>query len=109
MDRSSERRTEPRVETNRYYSVEISIEAVSNTYQFKIWDMSSQGLCLVARDDSELIEHLKVGDIIKMKYYSFDATIPAEYLKTKIAHVTKNDNGTFKGHSLIGLSILEGE
>ena len=109
MDRLSERRTEPRVETNRFYSVEISIETIANTYQFKIWDISSKGLCLVAKDDSELIEHLKVGDIIKMKYYSSDATIPAEYLKTKIAHITRDDNGAFKGHSLIGLSILEGD
>jgi hypothetical protein len=106
MDRPSERRTEPRVETNQYYSVEISIEAVSNTYQFKIWDISYKGLCLVARDDSELIKHINVGDIINMKYYSADATIPAEFLKTKIAHITRDDDGAFKGHSLIGLSIL---
>ena len=102
-----ERRSKPRNIIDRYYSVEFSIRGSTYTYQFKIWDISPKGICVLVREDSDLLNHLKVGDILDLKYYPTDSSKPIEYLKTKIRHITKDEKGRFKGLYLVGLSILE--
>jgi hypothetical protein len=102
-----ERRSEPRTKADLYYSVEFSVPAVTYAYQFKIWDLSSEGICVVVKDDSDLLKHLKVGDVLNMKYYSTDSSSQTQYLKTEIKHITKDEQGRFKGHTLVGLLILE--
>jgi len=42
-----------------------------------------------------------------MKYYPPEASSSAEFLKTKIIHITKKEHGVFRGHFLIGLLIIE--
>ncbi len=107
MNQLYEKRAEKRENVNQYFSVEISVSSSAQIYQFKIWDISSQGLCLVVRQDSHLMKYLDVGKILNMKYYRPDTTVPAEFLKTQIAHITKCDHGPFTGHFLVGLSILD--
>jgi len=102
-----EKRSEPRSIIDKYYSVEFSISNSAYIYQFKIWDISKKGVCVLVKEDSDLLNHLKVGDILNLKYYSTDSSQPIEYLKTKIRHITKDEEGRFKGLCLVGLSILE--
>ena len=102
-----DRRSEPRAIKDQFYSVEFSIGNTPSLYQFKIWDMSSRGMCLLVKEGSDILESLKVGDIVDMKYYAAEASKPTDYLKTEIKHMTKDDKGRFKGHYLIGISILE--
>ena len=108
----TERRSEPRTYINEYYSVEFSIGDTPFTFQFKIWNLSSKGMCVLVRKDSGLLEHLKVGDLLKMKYYKTDSSQPAkeyilkqttEHLKTEIRHITEHD----EKHCFVGLRILE--
>jgi hypothetical protein len=109
----AERRSEPRDYVDAYYSVEFSIHANPFTFQFKIWNLSSKGMCILVRNDSGLLEHLKVGDVVKMKYYKTGAS-PAgkayrsrqttEHLKTEIRHISAHD----EKHCFVGLQILEG-
>jgi len=106
MNQLQEKRAEKRNSANKYFSVEISMSSSAQIYQFKIWNISSKGLCLVVRQDSHLIKDLDVGKVLKMKYYRPDTSIPAEYLQTQIAHITRCDHGPFNGHYLVGLSIL---
>jgi hypothetical protein len=108
MDQMVEKRSEPREKLDQYYSVEISVRGIAYNYQFRIWNRSSKGLCVVVREDSALLEHLNVGDVLDMKYYSADAAHPTEFLKTEVRHITK-DFGPFKGHYLVGISIAENE
>jgi hypothetical protein len=103
-----EKRAESRNVVDRYYSVEFSIRDSAYVYQFKIWDISPKGMCVLVKEDSDLLNHLRVGDILDLKYYTTDASKPTEYLKTEIKHITKDDTGRFKGLWLVGLSILEG-
>ena len=105
-ERSVEKRSEPRKIVDKYYSVELLIGDDSFVYQFKIWNISTKGICLVMRQDSEVLKHLNVGDIVNMKYYTTDSKKPGKYLKTQIRHITK-DEGRFKGHCLVGLLVLE--
>ncbi len=103
----NEKRYESRTEVDKYYSVELSIPDASLRYQFKIWNLSSRGICIVVKEDSDLLKHLEVGNILKMKYYPTDSSCPAEHLKTQIKHITKDKEGRFRNHVLVGLFILE--
>ncbi len=103
----NEKRHEPRTEIDKYYSVQLSIPDASLRYQFKIWNLSSRGICIAVKKDSDLLKHLKVGDILNMKYYPTGLPYPTEYLKTQIKHITKDKRGRFSNHVLVGLFILE--
>jgi hypothetical protein len=107
METYIEKRSEPRLAPGQYHSVEIPIKGLPYTYQFKIWDRSSKGVCVVVKEGSEFLQYLKVGDIFDMKYYGEDPREPAESLKTEVRHITKDEEGRFKGHYLVGISILE--
>jgi len=103
----TEKRSEPRTTLDKYYSVEFSLADMSFTYQFRIWDKSTKGMSIAIKEDSVVLEHLKVGDLLNLKYYTTDPSIPVEYLKTEIMHITKQEQGRFKGHYLVGLSLLK--
>ena len=101
------KRDEARTEVDKYYSVELSIPDVSLRYQFRIWNLSSRGVCIVVKEDSDLLKHLEVDNILNMKYYPTDSSCPKEHLKTQIKHITKDKQGRFRNHVLVGLFILE--
>jgi len=107
--RDGEKRSEARKQTTgEYYSVEFMLEDIGRVYQFKIWNLSSKGMCILVKDDSKVLGHLKVGEVVKMKYYHDEQPQPVEHLETKVKHITKQDSGRFKGHHMIGLSIHKG-
>ena len=103
----TDRRTESRRIVDEYYSVEFSISGIEMTYQFKIWNISTKGLCLVVRPESDILRHLKVGETIQMKFYREIASKPADFINTKICHITKDDTGKFRDHYLIGLGLAQ--
>lgn len=106
MSEVRERRLETRTACDRYYSVDFSFENESFLYQFKIWNLSSKGACLLVKEDSSVLDHLKVGDIVNMRYSRADSSEAGEYMKTEIRHITTHKEGRFKGHCLVGISIL---
>jgi hypothetical protein len=91
---------------DRYYSVEFSVAGMELSYRFKIWNISSGGLCVVVREDADLLKHIQVGDTLDLRYYTTDIEIPPVYASTSIRHITP-DEGRFKGHCLVGLALLE--
>ena len=108
-DEFVEKRSEHRNIVDKFYSVEFALKGIDFVYQFKIWNMSSRGMCVLIKEDSDVLKHLKAGDILDMKYYSSDSSEPAEKRQTEIRHITRDDKGRFKGHFLVGLSILGNE
>lgn len=64
-------------------------------------------MCILVGEDSTVINHLNVGDVIKMQYYLSESIGSTEEFETEIRHITKNEQGKFKGHYLVGLSIVE--
>jgi hypothetical protein len=106
---TTERRSEPRTIMDQFYSVEFSISDIPSLYQFKIWDISTKGMCLLVKEGSEILEKIKVGDVVEMRYYTAEASKPTEYLETEIKHITKDDKGRFKGHYLVGISLLRND
>lgn len=101
-----EKRSEPRVILDQYYSVEFALPETGNIYKFKLRDLSSNGLCVLVNETSVVLRHLKVGETLDMTYYPPEPSAPVESLKTKIRHITKNEQAPFKGHYSVGLSII---
>lgn len=106
MNETVEKRSELRAEAEKYHSVEFKVTALGFLYQFKLWNMSSKGMCLLVREDSGVLKYLEVGNVLDMKYYTTDFSTPPERLKTQIKHITKEDQGRFKGHYLVGLLTM---
>ena len=104
----TDRRSEPRAITEgKYYSVNFSVPDTSFVFHFLVWDKSSNGMSLLVKENSVALNYLKVGEIFTMKYSMTDPSKPAEYLRTKIRHITTDDQGRFKRHYLVGISIVE--
>jgi len=105
-DNIPERRSEKRATDSRYYSVQFTTQGLDSFYQFKLWNISPKGMCILVKEHSEVLNHLKVGDTLDMTYYLTDSKGAFENLKTQIKHITKNEDGRFRGHYLIGLAII---
>lgn len=103
----AERRSIDRSRVDQYSIVEFSVEGLAHLYQFKIWNISPLGVGVLVTEGSEVLKHLKVGDILDMKYYRQQPSEQPEQLKTEIKHITRDDQGRFKGNYLVGLSIVE--
>lgn len=108
MPERNDRRGEPRTRIDEIYTVELACSDLPFVYKFKIWNLSSKGTCIVVRDDSEVLKQLKVGDVLEMTYSTTDTPNRPESLGTEIKHITKDEGGRFKNHTLVGLQILEG-
>jgi hypothetical protein len=67
----------------------------------------SNGLCILVKEDSDVLKCLKVNETINMEYNPSASQGTSKYLKTRISDITKNNHGGFNGHRLVGLSIIE--
>lgn len=101
-----DKRSEPRVELAEYHCVEVQTIKTLVTYQFKIWNISSKGMCLLVGSNSDFLTSVEVGEIIEIKYYPLDLSWPPDVKTTEIRHISKADPQRFKDHYLVGLMIL---
>jgi hypothetical protein len=92
---------------NHYYSVEFTLLDNELLYQFKLWNSGSQSLFILVREDSGILQRIKEGGVFKTKYYSTDSLCPPVDSETQIKGITRDNNGCFKGHYLVELSILK--
>lgn len=99
-------RSEPRNKPDKFCYVEFKPNQGSSIYQYRIWDLSSVGLCILVRQDSEILQMLHIDDVLEMNYHSEDTAAPPEPLEVRIRHITLQQEGRFKGHYLVGLLIL---
>jgi len=104
-----ERRENLRVPGSDYHSVEFYPQNNACAYQFKLWNVSSHGMCFLVKEGSLVLESLHVGDILKMKFYRSDDTEAPKSFEAEIKHITWNEEGRFRDHYLIGLSILNND
>jgi len=106
-ENSRERRYEARTVLDQYYSVEFRLKDIASNYQFKLRDISSKGMGILVHKGSEVLKYLKVGDTLDMKYLPPESAGISQSLKTQIVHITQKYKDPFKGHFLMGLSIIE--
>jgi hypothetical protein len=103
---SVERRSELRKNEEPMRSVELKLPSLP-IYLFKVKDSSKNGFCLLVKEDSNILEHIHVGQILNIRSYSEDNMESAEILLSKIKHITKKDESPYTGHQLVGLMVLE--
>jgi hypothetical protein len=89
---------------DRYHCVEFSIEGLECAHQFRLWNLEPTSAFVLVKQNSDLLTRLRVGDVMKMKYYTKDSLPKMEYMNTAISHITREDQGKFRGHCLIGLA-----
>ena len=92
-------------ELKEYDSAEFKLNQQKILYLFKIRKSVSEPMFAVIKEGSRALESIKEGDIIKMRYYYVDKSIPAESKDTKIKYITKDSSVGFKDHYVIGLDI----
>jgi hypothetical protein len=102
-----EKRSEHRNLLDQPYSVEIDLGRPIPIFQLKLKDISGHGSCILAQEDSFILNHLKVGQELKMKYWTDSRSEPRGYFKAQVKHISKQDEGQFKNYYLIGLFTKE--
>jgi hypothetical protein len=107
VNKTAEGKTDREMPKDQYYSAEFSVNGLGTVYQFRLWETDSTPMCVLVREDSNLLPWLRVGDVYNVKYYAADSGYSPDFLSTEIRDITKDDEGRFKGHYMVGLEILE--
>ena len=92
---------------DKFYSVQFSLDKKVPIYQFKLKDMSTFGLCIIIKQGSPILAKIHKNKKLDMTFCAADAPSETIQLKTKIAHITSDERGKYKGHVLMGLSIVD--
>ena len=91
---------------SQYASVEFSAGNLAYLYQFKLLESSICGMEVLVKEGSDIIKYLNVGDMLDMRYYPINQNSEIKSFRTEITHIAKNHNGRFRGHYVVGLSIV---
>ena len=106
ITRKQNMRAESRLLADDFSRVEFRPVGLSITYQFKLRDISPQGIGILVNKTSKVIETTHVGDVLDMSYYpKKEMQVPVS-MKTQVKHITKHQEGRYKGSYTIGLYIL---
>jgi hypothetical protein len=102
-----ERRSEQRRKAEKFHSVEFNLGGAVPIYQFGLRDISENGACILVKKDSPILQHLKVGQVMSMKFYEQGIYNPATLLKSEIRHISPGKPGDNEDLVMIGIRILE--
>ena len=101
-----EKRSERRHDAKDYYRAEIRLLGVP-IYEVKLKNLSSKGACFLVKDNSSLLNYIRVGESVKVKYFLEDRSESNTIHTAEIRHVTEVKEGRFNGHYCAGVSILK--
>lgn len=89
------------------YSVEFSIRNVKFLYQFKIWKIPENPAFVLVKENSDILNWIKTGDTLDMKYYSSSQMGSTQEMPTQILDIKRHYEGRFKGHYVVTLDTLD--
>ena len=89
-----------------FHSVEFVIQSPHPIYQFKLWRSECNQVFLLIKDNSKLLRHLKVGNILPMKYHCGESAFQTEVCDTQIENIVNEEQGRFRGHHRVELAIV---
>jgi hypothetical protein len=104
---SKENQSHLKAVENSFYNAEVRLDGFYLVYQFKLRNVDGIGPCFLVKKESVLMKRLKVGLGLELKCWSAEKAYFAKYLKAKVKNISKQDNGPFKGHYLVGIAIGE--
>lgn len=90
-------------------SVEFTFPGSVLAYQFPLRDWSYTGLGILARQDSKILEHIRVGQICSVTLHREGGGLSLEVYRVEIRHISDPGQGRHPGHKIVGLRILEKE
>jgi len=105
-DMPSERRATARSTRLRNHRIEIKFVG-EPVYQFKVRDVSPKGAGILVKDDSAFLTMIEVGRILEVNFISPRGSEPTGFFKAEIRHISRLKKSRYKGHRVIGISILE--
>jgi len=83
------------------FFLEVALDGTR--YRFRPLDTSSGGMGMLVTDGySEVLENLKVGDQLEMKYCTPEDDLLMIF---KVRHITQIVKGLFEGHYQVGLTL----
>ncbi len=106
QQKTFEKRIQTRIKVHSYHCIEVQTRKTLFKYQFKIWNISSHGMCLLVKRDSDFLNKVTVGEILNVNYYPSDLSWPPHVRQTKIMHITSANDNKFKNHFFVGLMII---
>jgi hypothetical protein len=90
-----------------YYLAEFSIKQLEFPHLYKILNTERRPPCVIIEKHARLLRCIKVGQILKVKYYTDDRKAPPEKQLTAIQAILDITRGRFKGYCLVCLKILD--
>jgi hypothetical protein len=87
--------------------VELIFDGASADRQYQVWHKATTYLCVLLEEPPNILQKLRIGDKVKIKYFDTDQSVPSEYLETEIRKVKKGNQGRLKGRYLLNLQIRE--
>jgi hypothetical protein len=95
----------PRV--SEAYSVQFPLEGSGLKKELKVWHKFSSYMCLLVKEDSDILPLLRTGGTLRMDYYGNDLFAPSEHLETKIRRIKKSEESGLRGYYFIEVGILK--
>ena len=105
-DSSMDKRSESRDAPKGFHGASIKLVGVP-LYQFKLKDSSENGASILVKEDSFMLNYLKVGQTLNINFSSDLEFDHNGNFETEIVHITKVDKGRYRGHYLVGVQILD--
>jgi len=105
LTKSRETSSQTRMLKKRFYNAEMKLDGFYLVYISKLRDINGSGPCFIVKENSFIMNRLKVGLGLELKCWSNEYSSIKAYYRAKVKHITKQDRGPFKKHSLVGLSI----
>ena len=102
---AKEKRSEYRRAKLRNYRIEIKFIG-KPIYQFRVINVTAKGAGLLIKDNSGFLNMIEVGQIVEADFISPGGRAPCGLYKAEIKHITNSDRQEYKGHRIVGLSIL---
>jgi hypothetical protein len=103
--RGKERRSQKRAYIEPYDSrTFLEFTLAGKKYRLNLLDTSPDGMGMLVTDkEKKLLEKIKPGDRIKMKYGTPQVTV---FMNFEIKHITPIREGTYKDNYIVGLSLF---
>jgi len=101
-----DKRLEPRATNLSNHRAEFKFTGVP-VYQFKVRDLSAKGAGTVVRAESNFLKMIQVVQELNVKLITpGESAGPSGRYKAIIEHISELKEGRFRGHMVVGLSLL---
>ncbi|UCG07289.1 MAG: hypothetical protein JSV83_01140 [Desulfobacterales bacterium] len=91
------------------FCVEIDAGRPLPIYQFQLRSFTSNEATILVNKESSLIDHLKIGEKIKIRYWSIKAPWSGEFFDAEIKHIKKQDGDRNKEPVIVVFEILKNQ